>query len=197
MEVVKQFLAFPLYATVAWLFWVLIREVGPDATLAALFGLVLVGFALWIYGRTRFSAPPGRRLGTGVALAGTIGVIFLAASFTTAESGAVPTRATAQTGLVYEPFSRQRLAELLWPQAGPEGARNSLRQLITVKEGIDSDLAKKLVKAIKDAKMKVQAAIQGDSVRVSGAKRDDLQAAMALIRSEMKDLPLSFDNFRD
>ncbi len=74
---------------------------------------------------------------------------------------------------------------------------DKVKQLITVKSGIDSDTAKKIQTFIKQSKMKVQAAIQGDSVRVTGAKRDDLQAAMALIRSEVPDAPLSFDNFRD
>lgn len=76
-------------------------------------------------------------------------------------------------------------------------SHDKLKQKVTVKAGIESDLAKKIQKAIKDSKMKVQASIQGDTVRVTGAKRDDLQAAMALIRSELKDLPLSFNNFRD
>ena len=74
---------------------------------------------------------------------------------------------------------------------------NKMKQPVKVREGIEQELAKKIVKLIKDSKMKVQAAIQGESVRVTGAKRDDLQAAMALIRKEMPDLPLSFDNFRD
>lgn len=76
-------------------------------------------------------------------------------------------------------------------------SHDKLKQKVTVKAGIESDLAKKIQKAIKDSKMKVQASIQGDTVRVTGAKRDDLQAAMALIRKEIDDTPLSFDNFRD
>jgi cyclic-di-GMP-binding protein len=74
---------------------------------------------------------------------------------------------------------------------------DKVKQLITVKSGIDNDTAKKIQTLIKQSKMKVQAAIQGDSVRVTGAKRDDLQAAMALIRKEVPEAPLSFDNFRD
>jgi uncharacterized protein YajQ (UPF0234 family) len=74
---------------------------------------------------------------------------------------------------------------------------DKVKQLITVKSGIDSETAKKIQNLIKQSKMKVQAAIQGDSVRVTGGKRDDLQAAMALIRKEVPDAPLSFDNFRD
>ena len=74
---------------------------------------------------------------------------------------------------------------------------DKVKQLITVKNGIDSDTAKKIQTFVKQSKMKVQAAIQGDTVRITGAKRDDLQAAMALIRKEIADAPLSFTNFRD
>ncbi|MEO8155321.1 MAG: YajQ family cyclic di-GMP-binding protein [Rhizobacter sp.] len=74
---------------------------------------------------------------------------------------------------------------------------DKVKQLITIKSGIDNDTAKKIQNLIKQSKMKVQAAIQGDSVRVTGGKRDDLQAAMALIRQEVPDTPVSFDNFRD
>ena len=74
---------------------------------------------------------------------------------------------------------------------------DKVKQVIKIKSGIESDAAKKIVRIVKDSKLKVQAAIQGDSVRVTGAKRDDLQAVMALLRKDMADLPLSFDNFRD
>lgn len=74
---------------------------------------------------------------------------------------------------------------------------DKVKQVIKVKNGIETEDAKKIVKAIKDSKMKLQASIQGDAVRVQGAKRDDLQAAMALLRKEIKDLPLEFNNFRD
>jgi uncharacterized protein YajQ (UPF0234 family) len=74
---------------------------------------------------------------------------------------------------------------------------DKVKQVVKVRSGIESDQAKKVTRLIKDSKLKVQAAIQGDAVRVTGAKRDDLQAAMALIRKEVPDLPLSFDNFRD
>lgn len=72
-----------------------------------------------------------------------------------------------------------------------------VKQVIKVKSGIETEDAKKITRLLKDSKMKVQAAIQGDSVRVTGAKRDDLQAAMALIKKDLPDMPLSFDNFRD
>lgn len=74
---------------------------------------------------------------------------------------------------------------------------DKVKQVIKVRNGIESDLAKKIQRLIKDSKLKVQAAIQGDAVRVTGAKRDDLQAAMALLRKEVQDIPLSFNNFRD
>jgi hypothetical protein len=74
---------------------------------------------------------------------------------------------------------------------------DKVKQVIKVKNGIDTDTAKKIVRLIKDSKMKVQASIQGDAVRVAGAKRDDLQSAIALLRKEITDLPLDFNNFRD
>ncbi len=74
---------------------------------------------------------------------------------------------------------------------------DKVKQVIKVRNGIESELAKKIQRLIKDSKLKVQAAIQGDSVRVTGAKRDDLQAAMALLRKEISDVPISFNNFRD
>lgn len=74
---------------------------------------------------------------------------------------------------------------------------DKVKQLIKVRHGIAGDDAKKIVKIIKDSKMKVQASIQGDAVRVSGGKRDDLQAAIALLKKEVTELPLSFGNFRD
>lgn len=74
---------------------------------------------------------------------------------------------------------------------------DKVKQVITVKNGIESDTAKKIVRLIKDSKMKVQASIQGDAVRISGAKRDDLQSAIALLRKEVTELPLEFNNFRD
>jgi uncharacterized protein YajQ (UPF0234 family) len=74
---------------------------------------------------------------------------------------------------------------------------DKVKQVLKVRSGIESEAAKKIQRLIKDSKLKVQAAIQGDAVRVTGAKRDDLQTAMALIRKDMADLPLSFNNFRD
>ena len=74
---------------------------------------------------------------------------------------------------------------------------DKVKQVIKVRNGIESELAKKIQRLVKDSKLKVQAAIQGDAVRITGAKRDDLQAAMALIRKDIADMPLSFNNFRD
>lgn len=71
------------------------------------------------------------------------------------------------------------------------------RQIIDLQEGINSDLGRKLVKQIKDQKLKVQTAIQGDQLRVTGKKRDDLQAVMAFLRDADAGIPLQFNNFRD
>ena len=74
---------------------------------------------------------------------------------------------------------------------------NSARQDVLVKEGIETELAKKIVKMIKDKKLKVQSQIQGDQVRVTGKKRDDLQEVIAMLRAESLDMPLQYVNFRD
>jgi len=74
---------------------------------------------------------------------------------------------------------------------------NKVKQVVTVRVGIEQELAKTIVKLIKDSKMKVQASIQGDAVRVSGAKRDVLQEAIALVKKSVTDFPVQFNNFRD
>ena len=74
---------------------------------------------------------------------------------------------------------------------------DKVKQVIKVKNGIESDAAKKIQRIIKDSKIKVQASIQGDTLRVQGAKRDDLQTTIALLKKEVTDLPLEFNNFRD
>jgi len=71
------------------------------------------------------------------------------------------------------------------------------RQPVDIKQGIDKDLAKKLVKVIKDSKIKVQASIQGDELRITGKKRDDLQDCIALLRKTDTDRPIQYVNFRD
>ena len=74
---------------------------------------------------------------------------------------------------------------------------NKVKQQVTVKTGLETELAKKIVRLIKDSKMKVQGSIQGDSVRISGAKRDHLQEAIQLIKKSITEFPLQFQNFRD
>lgn len=74
---------------------------------------------------------------------------------------------------------------------------NDARQTVTIQQGIDTELAKKIVKAIKAAKLKVQAAIQGEQVRVTGKKRDDLQTCINYLKEQDYDLPLQYINFRD
>ncbi len=74
---------------------------------------------------------------------------------------------------------------------------DKVKQPLKVRSGIESDLAKKIQKLLKDSKLKVQAQIQGDAVRVQSAKRDELQGAIALIRKEVTDVPLTFNNFRE
>ena len=74
---------------------------------------------------------------------------------------------------------------------------DKVKQVIKVVEGIETEQAKKITKAIKESKLKVQGSIQGDTVRVTGAKRDDLQTAMAMLKKEIDELPLTFNNFRD
>jgi thiol:disulfide interchange protein/DsbC/DsbD-like thiol-disulfide interchange protein len=114
MDLVKQILAFPLYLTVAWLLWVLIQEVGPHRCFAALLGLVLVGFAVWVFGQTRSAARRGRRLGGAFAGVAALAALLVAASFASTDYGAA--RADADTDspsrLSYRPFSLERLAAL-------------------------------------------------------------------------------------
>lgn len=84
---------------------------------------------------------------------------------------------------------------LEYKDAYPSG--KVVKQEMILREGLDKELAKKIVAQIKDAKLKVQAAIQGEQVRITGKKRDDLQEAIALLRSKEQDMPLQFNNFRD
>ncbi|MEM7135422.1 MAG: YajQ family cyclic di-GMP-binding protein [Myxococcota bacterium] len=83
------------------------------------------------------------------------------------------------------------------PQPPQQAGGSMWRQLVKLKEGVSKEKAKEIVKAIKDSKIKVQASIQGDTVRVSGKKRDDLQDTMAMLKEKDFDLPLQFTNFRD
>ena len=79
----------------------------------------------------------------------------------------------------------------------PEQAGKEARQVVTIRQGLDKDLSRKIVKMIKDSKVKVQGAIQGDKVRVTGKKRDDLQHVIASLREAKFDMPLQYINFRD
>ena len=74
---------------------------------------------------------------------------------------------------------------------------NKVKQTVALRQGVDQDLGKKIVKLVKDSKLKVQASIQGDAVRIAGAKKDVLQEAIALVRKSITDFPLQFKNFRD
>ena len=74
---------------------------------------------------------------------------------------------------------------------------NKVKQVVTVRTGVEQELSKKIVRIIKDSKLKVQASIQGDAVRVTGAKRDDLQSVITLMKKSITDFPLQFNNFRD
>lgn len=92
-----------------------------------------------------------------------------------------------------EPDSSKRMeAEKIESVSG-----NKSKQKFKIKSGIEMDLAKKIIKTIKEAKIKVQASIQGDELRVNGAKRDILQECITLVKSNHKDFPLHFGNFRD
>jgi thiol:disulfide interchange protein len=108
MATLKQVLAFPLYGTAAWLIWVLIQEVGPEGSLMALFGLVAIGFAVWVYGRTRFAAAGAQRVGGGLAGIGLALAVVLAAMLQPA-AGRAPVE---NDGLAYEDFTPARLAAL-------------------------------------------------------------------------------------
>lgn len=116
MEWFKQLLAFPLYGTVAWLIWVLMQEVGSVGTISALFGLVAVGFAVWIYGRTRAIGPAGRRAGAGLAASGIAAALILMTMLRPAEAppaGVAGEPAAAQRDTFgYQPFSLARLDRL-------------------------------------------------------------------------------------
>jgi uncharacterized protein YajQ (UPF0234 family) len=95
-------------------------------------------------------------------------------------------------------FTRRKVDAGALEYKDPEKASgNKVRQAITIKQGLDAELAKRLVKELKGSKLKLQTAIQGDELRISGKKRDELQAAIALIRGLKITLPLQFVNFRD
>ena len=99
--------------------------------------------------------------------------------------------------LIGKMAKRQVDVRFLKPEDPEKIGGDKMKQKITVKNGVESDLAKKIVKMIKDAKVKVTASIQGDVVRVTGNKKDDLQAAIQLVRGGITDVPLRYENFRD
>ena len=107
-------------------------------------------------------------------------------------------RAEAALQVLMEKLAKRGVPlEGLDPQKLEPASGGHVRQTVKLKKGIKTEDAKKLVAAIKDSKMKVQASIQGEAVRVSGKKRDDLQAAMQLVRGANRGIPLQFQNFRE
>jgi thiol:disulfide interchange protein/DsbC/DsbD-like thiol-disulfide interchange protein len=112
MEWFKQLLAFPLYGTVAWLIWVVLQEVGPSGAISPLLGLVVVGFAVWIYGRTRAIGPAGRRLGAGLAATGMAAALILVTMLMPAEEASGGMANTRRDNFDYQPFSTARLDRL-------------------------------------------------------------------------------------
>jgi thiol:disulfide interchange protein DsbD len=111
MQTLKQVLAFPVYATVAWLVWVLAQQVSPAGLFAALIGLVLVALAAWSFNAAQTAEPAwGRRLGLGTVAASLIALSVLTAGLNRAGPADAP-QASATAG--YEPFTQARLAELL------------------------------------------------------------------------------------
>ncbi len=108
----KQLLAFPLYASVAWLVWVLMQEVAPATSFLALLGLVAVGFAVWVYGRSRAATPTGRRVGVGFAAVGMAAALTLVAMLTPSGENAAAVR-SGPHGIAYQPFAPARLDALL------------------------------------------------------------------------------------
>ncbi|WP_152206427.1 YajQ family cyclic di-GMP-binding protein [Marinobacter changyiensis] len=94
-------------------------------------------------------------------------------------------------------FAKRNIDGRAITEDGDSKSGKLVKQHLVLRQGIETDMAKKIVKMIKDAKLKVQAAIQGDKVRVTGKKRDDLQDVMTMLRESNLDLPLQFNNFRD
>jgi uncharacterized protein YajQ (UPF0234 family) len=88
-------------------------------------------------------------------------------------------------------------ARFVKPEDPEKIGGDKVKQKLTVKKGVDQELAKRVVKLLKDSKLKVTASIQGDVVRVTGAKKDNLQEAIQLLRAQVDDVPLSYQNFRD
>ncbi len=95
-------------------------------------------------------------------------------------------------------FARRKVdARVLDFQAVEKASQNTLRQVVQLRQGVAADLAKQIIKLVKDSKLKVQIAIQGDEMRMTGKKRDDLQSVITLVRESKVDQPLQFVNMRD
>lgn len=101
------------------------------------------------------------------------------------------------TDILYQKLAKRGIDIHCLESGKIESSGNKARQQLTVRQGINAELARRIVKLIKDSKLKVQAAVQGEQVRVSGKKRDDLQAIMARLREAKLGLPLQYTNFRD
>lgn len=99
--------------------------------------------------------------------------------------------------ILKEKMSRRGIDVVCLEFSDPVETNRRARQQVLVKEGLDKDLARKMIKVIKDSKVKVEAAIQGEQLRVTGKKRDELQQVMQLLRDAKLDIPLQFNNFRD
>lgn len=107
-------------------------------------------------------------------------------------------RLEAAYGVLQEKIIKRKVSlQVLDPQKAVQAGGQTWRQLVKLKEGVDQDRAKEIVKAIKDSKIKVQASIQGDLVRVSGKKKDELQETIAFLRTKDFGLPLQYVNFRE
>lgn len=104
---------------------------------------------------------------------------------------------TQMVDLVRAALIKCSIDPLAMEEGDPEQSGKQVKLVVTLKNGLDKELSKKIVKIIKDEKLKVQAAIQGDAVRGTGKKRDDLQQVIAMLRGKELEQPLQFENFRD
>jgi len=101
------------------------------------------------------------------------------------------------TGVLQEAVTKRNIDIRIMKPEKIEISNNTARQVVILQEGIDRDLAKNITTLIKKSKLKVQSAIQGESIRITGKKRDDLQEAIQTIKDQKFTIPLQFDNFRD
>ena len=101
------------------------------------------------------------------------------------------------SSVLQEAITKRKMDIRILKPGKVEVANNTARQIINLQEGIDRELAKNITTFIKQSKIKVQASIQGDSVRITGKKRDELQQTIQMIKEKKYDIPLQFDNFRD